>query len=97
MNKMTKKILTVLLIIAVPYILVSSAIRHFGFGTGFGIIVLICAGLFLYFKAPIYTFVGRVKYSKDHDEGFKWLEKAELETLDWAPADIPIVKKIIEE
>ena len=30
-----------------------------------------------------------------HD--FKWLDKEELLTLDWAPADIPIVNKVLEE
>lgn len=28
---------------------------------------------------------------------FKWLTKENLNTLDWAPADQPIVKKILEE
>lgn len=27
----------------------------------------------------------------------KWLKKDELQTLDWAPADLPIVKRIMEE
>ena len=35
------------------------------------------------------------KMNVHHD--FKWLDKAELNTLDWAPADIPIVEKIIKE
>lgn len=76
MNTLMKKFLSLILLIAVPYVVVSAAISKFGFGTGFGIIVLICIGLFLYFKAPIYTFIGRQKHLKDHDEGFKWLEKA---------------------
>ena len=28
---------------------------------------------------------------------YKWLEKLELEKLDWAAADIPIIKKLINE
>lgn len=28
---------------------------------------------------------------------YKWLEKSELNIIDWAPADIPIVKKLMEE
>ena len=28
---------------------------------------------------------------------FKWLKNEELESLDWAPADLPIVKKLMEE
>ena len=35
------------------------------------------------------------KMNVHHD--FKWLSVDELETLDWAPADVPIVKKVIEE
>jgi 8-oxo-dGTP diphosphatase len=27
---------------------------------------------------------------------FKWLEKEDLETLDWAAADIPIVNELIK-
>jgi len=30
-----------------------------------------------------------------HD--FKWLEKENLKTIDWAPADVPIVEKILAE
>ncbi len=36
-----------------------------------------------------------LKMNVHHD--FKWLDKAELETLDWAPADIPIMKKILSD
>jgi 8-oxo-dGTP diphosphatase len=28
---------------------------------------------------------------------FKWLKREELNLLDWAPADLPIVKKLMEE
>ena len=28
---------------------------------------------------------------------FKWLKNEELELLDWTPADLPIVKKLMEE
>ena len=34
------------------------------------------------------------KMNVHHD--FKWLDKSELNSLDWAPADLPIVKKILE-
>jgi len=30
-----------------------------------------------------------------HD--FKWLDKSKLYELDWAAADMPIVKKVVEE
>ena len=33
------------------------------------------------------------KMNVHHD--FKWLPVEELETLDWAPADVPIVNKIL--
>ena len=29
-----------------------------------------------------------------HD--FKWLKKEDLMSVDWAPADVPIVEKILE-
>jgi 8-oxo-dGTP diphosphatase len=32
----------------------------------------------------------------EHSE-FKWLDKSELHTLDWAAADVPIVEKICAE
>ena len=35
------------------------------------------------------------KMNVHHD--FKWLEKENLKQLDWAPADIPIVNKIMED
>ena len=35
------------------------------------------------------------KMNVHHD--FKWLDKEELLTLDWAPADIPIVNKVLED
>ena len=28
---------------------------------------------------------------------YKWLKKSELNIIDWAPADVPIVKKLMEE
>ena len=43
-----------------------------------------CATNDLYFKLNVH---------KD----FKWLNKEELNLLDWAPADLPIVKKLMEE
>ena len=76
MYKTINKILNVILWIVVPYAIVSTTIHYFGLATGFGVIVLIGVALFLYFKAPIYTLIGRHKYAADHDEGFKWLEKA---------------------
>ena len=28
---------------------------------------------------------------------YKWLKKSELNIIDWAPADVPIVRKLMEE
>ncbi len=76
MSKKINKILNIILFIVIPYALVSAAIHYFGISMGIGVIILIGVALFLYFKAPIYTLIGRHKYFKDHDEGFKWLKKA---------------------
>ena len=51
------------------------------------------------FTMNMYTFncIAKSKEFKmnvHHD--FKWLDKSELNSLDWAPADLPIVKKILE-
>ncbi len=76
MSKVINKVLNVILWIVIPYAIVSSVIHYLGIEFGLGAIILICVALFLYFKAPIYTLLGRYKYSSNHDEGFKWLEKA---------------------
>lgn len=76
MYKTINKILNVILCIVIPYALVSLTIRRFGMGMGLGMMILVCIALFLYLKPKIYTIVGRRKYFNDHDEGFKWLEKA---------------------
>ena len=76
MYKTINKILNVILCIVIPYALVAITIRHYGIGMGLGVIILVCIALFLYLKPKIYTVIGRRKYFNDHDEGFKWLEKA---------------------
>lgn len=76
MYKTINKLLNVILCIVIPYALVSFAIRHYGLGMGLGVIILVCIALFLYLKPKIYTVIGRRKYFTDHDEGFRWLEKA---------------------
>ncbi len=49
------------------------------------------------FKITMYSFICRCKSDdfilKEHVE-FKWLLNTELSSLDWADADIPIVKKL---
>lgn len=35
-------------------------------------------------------------FSLEEHNNFKWLENRELNSLDWAEADIPIVKRLIE-
>ncbi len=76
MGKKLTKFLTVLFFILAPYFLVSYTIREYGLGMGFGVMVLIVVALFIYLRPKIYTIIGRRKYFNDHDEGFKWLEKA---------------------
>ena len=76
MSKKINKFLNVILFILVPYFLVTYTIRNFGLGMGFGVMVLIAVALFVFLKPKIYTIIGRHKYHADHDEGFKWLEKA---------------------
>lgn len=76
MNSKINKILTVILWIVIPYAIVSLSYRHLGPSYAFGFMILICIALFLVFKAQFYTVLGRRKYFKDHDEGFKLLQKA---------------------
>ena len=52
------------------------------------------------FSMNMYSFRCKAK-SKDfkmnvHND-FKWLEKDELKTLDWAQADVPIMEKVITD
>ena len=52
------------------------------------------------FAITMHSFICRVDHKtferKEHID-HKWLKKEELMTLDWAPADIPIVKRLQEE
>ncbi len=52
------------------------AFRTLGSAMGFGVMVLSFMALFIIFKANIYTIWGRQKYTRDHDEGFKYMQKA---------------------
>lgn len=51
------------------------------------------------FELTMHSFICKSKTSSltltEHID-FKWLDKTELERLDWAAADIPIVKKLIQ-
>ena len=51
------------------------------------------------FELTMHSFICSAKDTSlklvDHID-FKWLSKYDLDCLDWAAADIPIVKKIIE-
>lgn len=52
------------------------------------------------FDMNMYCFVCKAhsdKFVMNVHHDFKWLEKQDLETLDWAPADRPIVEKILEK
>lgn len=84
-----KKILGLIVWIVLPYFLVSFVIREYGLTMGFGVMVLICMALFLYFKPQIYYIFGRNKYFKNHEQGFKLLGKA-YDTKRLAPQQILI-------
>ena len=75
---MFKKILIFILTIGIPYIATSLAFEHLGAGLGFGVMVLSFMALFMIFKPKIYTILGRQKYARNHDSGFKYMEKAYL-------------------
>lgn len=52
------------------------------------------------FSMNMYSFRCKAKskeFKMNVHNDFKWLEVGELMTLDWAPADIPIVEKIVKE
>lgn len=38
---------------------------------------------------------GKIKASVHQD--FKWVEKTDLNTIDWAPADIPLVNQLLDK
>ena len=37
------------------------------------------------------------KFKLNVHKDYKWLDKKDLLSIDWAPADLPIVKKLLEE
>jgi len=52
------------------------------------------------FSLTMQAYIIHVKSSKfvmKEHLSYKWLEKADLLTLDWVAADLPIVKKVVEE
>ncbi len=52
------------------------------------------------FAITMHSFICRVSnqaFERKEHVDHKWLTKRELMTLDWAPADIPIVKRLQEE
>lgn len=73
---MLKKILIFILCIVVSYIITTTAFNALGPTYGFGVMILMIIALFLYLRPSIYTIIGRKKYFADHNDGFKWLEKA---------------------
>lgn len=73
---MLNKIFNVIICVGVPYVVITYSFNHYGTAFGFGAMILCFIALFLYFKPNIYTILGRFKYHTDHDEGFKFLEKA---------------------
>jgi len=75
---MLKNLLIFIITIGIPYIATSLAFRFLGAGLGFGVMLLCFMALFMIYKPKIYTILGKRKYTKDHDAGFKYLEKAYL-------------------
>lgn len=52
------------------------------------------------FRIIMYSFlceVDNIEFKLNDHIGYKWLFKDDLNSLDWAPADIPIVRKLSEE
>lgn len=50
------------------------------------------------FTMNMYAFVCKAhsdKFVMNVHHDFKWLDVSEMESLDWAPADVPIVNKIL--
>ncbi len=54
----------------------SFSFKIWGSAIGFGVMILSFMVLFILYKPNIYTIWGRQKYMKDHDEGFKLMQKA---------------------
>lgn len=73
---MLNKIFNIIICVGVPYIAITWSFRHLGTAIGFGVTILCFMALFLFFRAKIYTILGRNKYLTDHDAGFKYMEKA---------------------
>ena len=52
------------------------------------------------FKTTMYCYICYLssdRFKQKEHAGYKWMDPKELHTLDWAPADYPIVKKIEKE
>ena len=52
------------------------------------------------FSMNMYSFLCKAKskeFKMNVHNDFKWLDKSELKTLDWAQADVPIVNKVVEQ
>ncbi len=74
--KLLNAIFNIILWGGIPYILVTIATEKYGIGMGISVMILVLVVMFLRFKPFIYTVLGKRKYFKDHDEGFKLLQKA---------------------
>lgn len=52
------------------------------------------------FRIIMYSYlceVNSLEFKLNDHIGFKWLSREDLYTLDWAPADLPIVDKLFKE
>lgn len=76
MLKLINKILNVLLWVLIPYLLVTLATTNLGIEMGIGVMILCLVAFFLRFKAAFYTLYASRRFQKNHEDGFKWYQKA---------------------
>ena len=76
MFKGINKMFTFVLWIFVPYFLASLATRYYGIEMGIGVVILTFIALFLRYKAVVYTIIASRRFGANHDDGFKWYQKA---------------------
>lgn len=76
MLKGVNKILTFALWIFIPYFLASLATAYYGIEMGIGVVILTFVALFLKYKTVVYTIIASRKFGVNHDDGFKWYQKA---------------------
>ena len=71
-----KSFIKFIVFVIVTSLATTLAFKTWGSAMGFGVMVLSFMALFIIYKAKIYTILGRQKYMKDHDAGFRLMQKA---------------------